>query len=164
MTADRLPDDGSEPSAALVAALANRIADLLTERIGDQLAQLLTDRRLGASIESPSSNVRTPSTSSRELLTRAEARLWSAREIAGYYGVTVNFVYQHADELGCVRLGHGTRARLRFYPNVAHQRWQGVGETLDEPSPSCRRRASRTKTRTRSRQTDFELLEFEREQ
>ena len=37
-----------------------------------------------------------------------------ARGVAETYGVSRDFVYAHADELGAIRLGSGPRARLRF--------------------------------------------------
>ena len=163
MTADRLLGDGSEPSAALVAVLANRIADLLAERIGEQLAQLLAARHLDASIESPSSNIQNPAASNRGLLAEAEEGLWSAREIAGYYGVTVNFVYQHADELGCIRLGAGQCPRLRFDPRVVRQRWGQKGST-----PAVRAQVKRPPNGRRASppnrlSSGYEPIEYERE-
>ena len=161
MTADRLPGDGSEPSAALVAVLANRIADLLAQRIGEQLAQLLADRRLDASIESPSSNIQNPSTSHRGRLAKTEEGLWSARELAGHYGVTVNFVYDHADELGCIRLGGGRRPRLRFDPRIVRERWILSGDTLPGPAPTRRRPRSRTSEARRDGRPSCELIDYE---
>ena len=46
-------------------------------------------------------------------------RLLSAAELAGELGVGRSFVYQHADELGAVRLGEGSKPRLRFDPERA---------------------------------------------
>lgn len=37
-----------------------------------------------------------------------------AAEVARRFGVSRDYVYQHADDLGAVRLGSGPRARLRF--------------------------------------------------
>ena len=42
------------------------------------------------------------------------ARLVDAQTLAGILGVTRSFVYEHADELGALRLGSGPKARLRF--------------------------------------------------
>ena len=41
-------------------------------------------------------------------------RLVSAVELAVFLGVTQDYVYLHADELGAWRLGNGPKARLRF--------------------------------------------------
>jgi hypothetical protein len=44
----------------------------------------------------------------------AQGRLATAREIAAEFGVTRDWVYANASELGAVRLGSGPKARLRF--------------------------------------------------
>jgi hypothetical protein len=159
---DRLIGNGREPSPELVAVLADRIADLLAERLQAQLGQLLTDRRLDAAIQPPSSKIQKPPASKCRPVAKTEGGLWSAREIARHYGVTVNFVYQHANELGCIRLGGGNCARLRFDPDVVQARWAQVGGAL--PSERPRRRRSQPRRRRTIRHSDAEfLLEFERE-
>lgn len=45
---------------------------------------------------------------------RAREALVDAFAVAEHLGVTRSFVYEHADELGAVRLGLGPPARLRF--------------------------------------------------
>ena len=42
------------------------------------------------------------------------SRLLSPSEVAALLRVSRTWVYEHADELGAVRLGTGPRARLRF--------------------------------------------------
>jgi hypothetical protein len=44
----------------------------------------------------------------------AARRIVDARGVAETYGVSRDFVYARADELGAIRLGPGPRARLRF--------------------------------------------------
>jgi hypothetical protein len=44
----------------------------------------------------------------------APRRLLSAAELADELGVARSFVYEHADEFGAVRLGEGSKPRLRF--------------------------------------------------
>jgi hypothetical protein len=70
----------------------------------------------------------------------ASADLVDANEIARRFGVSRDFVYEHADDLGAVRLGGGPKARLRFDPAK-------VGRTLrkppKKPASQPRRRASR---------------------
>jgi hypothetical protein len=68
---------------------------------------------------------------------RAEStpQLVDAAAVAAMLGVTRGWVYEHATELGAVRLGSGTRPRLRFDP-------QRVGQVLDDgltPQPGQRR-------------------------
>lgn len=43
-----------------------------------------------------------------------DSELVDAAEIARRFNVTRDYVYEHATELGAVRLGDGPRARLRF--------------------------------------------------
>ncbi len=40
--------------------------------------------------------------------------LVDARELAEQLGVSIDFVYAHATELGAMRLGSGPKARIRF--------------------------------------------------
>jgi hypothetical protein len=49
-------------------------------------------------------------------------RLVDAGELASLLGVKRNYVYEHAAQLGAVRLGDGPRARLRFDPEEAAAR------------------------------------------
>jgi hypothetical protein len=71
---------------------------------------------------------------------RPDAELVDAAAIARRFGVSRDFVYEHADELGAVRLGDGPKARLRFDPAK-------VGRVLrkppEKPAPRARRRATR---------------------
>lgn len=46
-------------------------------------------------------------------------RLLTAAELAVELGVARSFVYEHADGLGAVRLGDGSKPRLRFDPERA---------------------------------------------
>lgn len=57
-----------------------------------------------------------------ELLRGAAApELVTAAKIATRLGVDRSFIYEHADELGAVKLGDGPRARLRFDPENRRQ-------------------------------------------
>lgn len=47
---------------------------------------------------------------------RADVELVDAVEIARRFGVSREFVYSHAEELGAIRLGAGRKPRLRFDP------------------------------------------------
>ena len=47
--------------------------------------------------------------------------LVDARELAEQLGVKASFVYDHAAELGAIRLGSGRKARLRFDPELARE-------------------------------------------
>jgi len=82
----------------------DRLADLLAERLAVRLSGL------------------TPA--------RAEP-LVDAAEIARLHGKTRTWVYEHAGELGAVRLGSGRRPRLGFSP----ARVAAALEKVDEPAP-----------------------------
>lgn len=58
----------------------------------------------------------------------AEAMVGVA-ELARLLDVSRGFIYAHADDLGVVRMGKGTRARLRFDPEVARTRLAALAET-----------------------------------
>jgi len=76
-------------------------------------------------------------------------RLLNASEVAERCGVTRGWVYDHAGELGALRLGGGPRPRLRFDSALVDEALRaGVGGQLS------RRRARRAKTS----QTGVELL------
>jgi hypothetical protein len=95
--------------------------------------------------------------------TRPEDGLWTAGRVAAHYDVAVRFVYQHADELGCIRLGGGARPRLRFDPDVVRERWPRVGGTLPESALTRRGSTPRSEARARRGRPSFELLDFDRE-
>jgi hypothetical protein len=69
--------------------------------------------------------------------------LIDASEVARRFGVDRQWVYQHAQELGAVRLGDGDRPRLRFAP-------ARVADVLTprpfplEPKPSPAKRPGRS--------------------
>lgn len=64
-------------------------------------------------------------------------------------GVSRQFVYDHAEELGVLRLGSGRRPRLRFDLEVAKRSYrQGVNGTT---SPAARTQAAGARSRRASR-------------
>jgi hypothetical protein len=122
-----------------IAALADQIADRVALRLGPQLTGLAAS---------------TDPAPAREL--------WGARRVAAHYGVSVNFVYQHADELGCIRIGGGSCARLRFDPSAVQASWAQIGGAL--PAERTQWRRSRTRRAPARHEHDEDLLlEFERE-
>src|SRR5580704_9665955 len=136
---DLIAMEGFDQAEDPIAALADQIADRVALRLGPQLT------RLAASTDP------------------APAReLWSARRVAAHYGVSVSFVYQHADELGCVRLGGGSCARLRFDPIAVQARWAQIGDVLPTQRPERRRSQPRRRPAAHQHDEDL-LLEFERE-
>ena len=89
--------------------------------------------------------------------------LWTARHVAAHYGVTANFVYGHANELGCIRLGTGPCARLRFDPRVVRERWSMVGRLPALRRTTQKHAGSQRRSRSGSDNRRYELLDFDRE-
>lgn len=77
---------------ALVDEIVDRLGDALVERVVEALrAEAINARSL------------------------PEPAAWlDAREAANRLGVTREWVYEHANELGAARIGNGPRPRLRF--------------------------------------------------
>jgi hypothetical protein len=71
------------------------------------------------------------------------ATTWlDANEVARRLGVSRDWVYEHAGELGASRIGSGTRPRLRFPPQVLDSRADRTG-----PPKTAREPAKRSKPR-----------------
>jgi len=113
-----------------------RLADLLAGRLAERLAPLLTSGAPGQ-----------------------PEGLVDAHEIARRTGRSRWWVYEHAGELGAVRLGSGPRARLGFWPARVEAYIQGAAD-LRAPVPSPPRTHTR---RRRSTRTPVELLAFTRD-
>lgn len=69
-----------------------------------------------------------------------DAELIDAIEVARRFGVSREFVYEHADDLGAVRLGDGPKARLRFAPELVRER---LGAEKPKPRYAVSQRRSR---------------------
>ena len=65
-------------------------------------------------------------------------------ELAERLGKSRAWIYEHADELGAIRLGEGPRPRLLFDPELARERLAALagrnGAAPSSPRPSKRRR------------------------
>ncbi len=76
--------------------------------------------------------------------------LVDAAEIARLHGKTRSWVYEHAGELGAVRLGSGPRPRLAFSPARVAEQLEKVDKPATAPLPKTpqprrrRQRAGRT--------------------
>jgi hypothetical protein len=87
----------------------------------------------------------------------ARARLLTPAELADWLHVDRAYVYEHAAELGAMRLGLGPRARLRFDLDEVRRRMScsvGRGSVAADSAPQA---ASRPRRR-RSLGTSGELL------
>jgi len=83
------------------------------------------------------------------------AGLFNASQLARHLGVTRAWVYEHALELGAIRLGTGPRARLRFDP----ERATGVLRAhAPEPGRDSRPTPRSKAPRGRPRETEVPLL------
>jgi hypothetical protein len=56
-----------------------------------------------------------------------------AAEVARRFSLSRDYVYEHAAELGAVRLGSGPKARLRFNPNKAAEALGGSSARESRP-------------------------------
>jgi excisionase family DNA binding protein len=87
------PASGIDPS----------VIDELAERLGEIVVQRLIDVIKAEGLMGPV----------------ATGGKWlSAQEVAERLGVSREWVYEHADELGASRIGRGRRPRLRFPPAI----------------------------------------------
>jgi len=136
-----------DPAQLLMAVLVDELADRLASRLAPKIADLV-------STAAPVPPAHTQG---------AGAGLWTTRRVAEHYGVAVGFIYQHAEVLGCIRLGGSSRPRLRFDPEVVRERWPLVSGRLPELAPTHRRPTSPARSRRRSADASSELLEFDRE-
>ena len=61
----------------------------------------------------------------------ASARL-TADDVAHRYSVSRTWVYENAERLGAVRLGDGSRARLRFEPDRVREHFEAADRSARE--------------------------------
>jgi hypothetical protein len=83
--------------------------------------------------------------------------LIDAAEVARRLGCSRDHVYAHADELGAVRVGAGSRPRLRFDPAIVSERLGGSASSArrDAQSPA---EAAHLRRRRSPRRPEGELL------
>lgn len=65
--------------------------------------------------------------------------LIDAAEVARRFGVTRSWAYDHSRTLGAIRIGTGTRPRLRFHPERVAQALAAERHTEPEPQPTTPR-------------------------
>jgi hypothetical protein len=63
--------------------------------------------------------------------------LLTAAQVASRYGVKRSWVYDNAARLGAIRLGRGSRARLRFDPDRVAAEFETVAPAHAERTPSA---------------------------
>jgi hypothetical protein len=88
-----------------------------------------------------------PRTDRPELLTAAEVSAW--------WGVKRGWIYQHAEELGAIRIGTGERPRLRFDEAQVARRLARPAqrEAIPKTSAASNRIASNTQVASGSNQS-----------
>jgi hypothetical protein len=99
-----LLSESSPETRALIAAVVDALADAIVPEVATQIVE-----QVRAMLATPTSAIR--------------PQVINAARLAERLGVTRGFVYEHADELGGVRLGDGPRARLRFDLDRALEAW-----------------------------------------
>ncbi len=73
-----------------------------------------------------------------------DQRLLSAAEVADRFGLSRDYVYEHSERLGAIRLGTGSRARLRFRPELVERALLPASERKAEAPPQRLLRRSST--------------------
>jgi predicted DNA-binding transcriptional regulator AlpA len=137
----------------LLDELAQRLADKLAPLLIDRLAPLLVDRiadRLEVTSEQLYARLGDPHIEQPEALV-------DASEIARRTGRSRWWVYEHAGELGAVRLGSGSRPRLAFWSSRVDEYLQAATQ-LNRPIPAPARAWPQRRQRTRRTLTGVELL------
>lgn len=86
------------------------LAERVAERVLERLSELLEDRP-------------------------GDDQLITAAEVAHRYGVSREWAYEHADDLGAIRLGDGPKARLRFDPATVADRLAARPHPVTKPEP-----------------------------
>jgi hypothetical protein len=90
---------------------------------------------------------------------RAASDRWmDANEVADRYGVSRAFVYQHADDLGAIRVGGGSRPRLRFDPATVEERLADVSSTQPRLNGHAAQPPAVTRKRNLAGGADVRLL------
>src|SRR5215217_4763216 len=82
------------------------------------------------------------------------SRYGDAQAVCERFGVSADYVYAHANELGAIRLGERPKARLRFDLDEVERRLYGNGRP---PTPSPKPRPRR---RRKQRSPAVELIPF----
>jgi hypothetical protein len=106
-----------------------RMAELLAENIDYDLLAGLVAARLRGFVTDLVTQVPEP------------GQLVDANTISRLTGMSARWVYDHADELGAIRAGAGTRPRLRFDPGRVRARLEQRNGS--DPAPQAPAHASR---------------------
>ncbi|MGA7704195.1 MAG: hypothetical protein WB998_04800 [Solirubrobacteraceae bacterium] len=133
----------------LAQRLADKLAPLLIDRLAPLLVELIADR-LEVTSEQLYARLGDPHIEQPEALV-------DASEIARRAGRSRWWVYEHAGELGAVRLGAGSRPRLAFWPSRVDEYLQAAAQ-LSQPIPAPARARPQRRQHTRRTSTSVKLL------
>lgn len=125
----------SEGRQQLLAAIEAAVTDTLDRQLPDlvdELAEQVAERAAAKLAERIG-----------ELPAR-EPSLIDVAEVARRFGVSRDYVYEHSDELGALRLGSGRNPRLRFDPSKVEQALTAKRSEV-EPEPPRRRPRRRSR-------------------
>jgi hypothetical protein len=96
--------------------LSPTLIDELADRLSDAIAQRVVAALRDGSIQQAHTTIS-----------------WiDAQEVALQLGVSRDWVYEHADQLGASRIGRGPRPRLRFPPDILERQ----GDNRPSPEPA----------------------------
>lgn len=111
MAADRPARQPAAFDASFVDELADRLSAIVVERV----LELIREEALSARTSGPPTWI-------------------DAQEVARRLGVTREWVYEHAGELGAAKIGNGPRPRLRFPPRLVEDRAADAHNRTSESS------------------------------
>lgn len=107
MTTANPPSEPKEPSPGGAGGLSDDQLEALVQRIARILERIVWT--LATELHS------------------GQARLLSADEVAERYGVSRSWVYEHAQELGALKLGRHRNGRVRFDRAVVERNLERIG-------------------------------------
>jgi hypothetical protein len=90
-----------------------------------------------------------------EVAVRTRSELIDARELARRTGLSRAWIYEHARQLGAIKLGDGPRPRLRFDPQTVNE---ALRRSTEPPDTSAQPVSDRRGRPRRDELPDVELL------
>lgn len=140
----------SAPPRRGLGAIARQVAVDLTpqavEQVATRVAQLIQRQQRTHDHERIEENI--------GLLTVAK--------LAKYLDLNPAYIYEHADELGAIRIGDGPKARIRFDLDTAKAALKQLHATREPAPPEAVRRKRRRRVDTNVYTPDAPLLEIKR--
>jgi hypothetical protein len=127
------------------------LADLVADRLADRLLSAVAAAGMGAGPSAP--------VGGRERAGEQPAALMTAAEVGRRFQLSAEWVREHQDELGVIRIGNGRRPRLRFDPvKVAAALTPRERNERSEARTSPRRTARPSQRRTENSDNVLDFL------